>query len=228
MPCISSTPKATTSTAFWPSPSTKSASTAATRWCSTPGTTSPLNGEGITKTDDINTALLKILTFTQQQHIVTFVMAHPSKVARNKDGTVPKISLSDISGSIHFYNRADIGIVLTRHSEEGRDYTELTVQKMRFANLGKVGDCYFKYQVGVGRFHPYDPVTDTTDWDETNHIEERVVQTAITMQPPTHSEANVQGFLDQAARADREKNRPTSLEDNDDLPFDNNNEETPF
>ena len=208
-----------------------------------------MNGEGITKTDDINTALLKILTFTQQQHIVTFVMAHPSKVARNKDGTVPKISLSDISGSIHFYNRADIGIVLTRHSEEGRDYTELTVQKMRFANLGKVGDCYFKYQVGVGRFHPYDPVTDTTDWDETNHIEERVVQTAINVQPPTPSEAtvaqsesrgssltmpsqsnvsegNVQGFLDQAARADRENK--TKLDTDDDLPFDNNENETPF
>ena len=187
-----------------------------------------MNGEGITKTDDINTALLKILTFTQQQHIVTFVMAHPSKVARNKDGTVPKISLSDISGSIHFYNRADIGIVLTRHSEEGRDYTELTVQKMRFANLGKVGDCYFKYQVGVGRFHPYDPALDTTDWDETNHIEERVVQTAITMPAAAPSEANVQGFLQQAERADREQHRPTSLEDNDDLPFDNNENEPPF
>ena len=187
-----------------------------------------MNGEGITKTDDINTALLKILTFTQQQHIVTFVMAHPSKVARNKDGTVPKISLSDISGSIHFYNRADIGIVLTRHSEEGRDYTELTVQKMRFANLGKVGDCYFKYQVGVGRFHPYDPALDTTEWDETNHIEERVVQTAITMPAAAPSEANVQGFLDQAARADREQHRPTSLDSDDDLPFDNNENEPPF
>jgi hypothetical protein len=147
-------------------------------------------------------------------------------VARNKDGTVPKISLSDISGSIHFYNRADIGIVLTRHSEEGRDYTEITVQKMRFANLGKVGDCYFKYQVGVGRFHPYDPVTDTTDWDETNHIEERVVQTAITMPAASApSEANVQGFLDQANRADRES-KPR-LDTDDDLPFDNN-EDTPF
>lgn len=185
-----------------------------------------MNGEGITKTDDINTALLKILTFTQQQHIVTFVMAHPSKVARNKDGTVPKISLSDISGSIHFYNRADIGIVLTRHSEEGRDYTELTVQKMRFANLGKVGDCYFKYQVGVGRFHPYDPALDTTDWDETNHIEERVVQTAITMPAAAApSEANVQGFLDQAARMEKES-KPRLDSDND-LPFDNNGE-TPF
>ena len=209
-----------------------------------------MNGEGITKTDDINTALLKILTFTQQQHIVTFVMAHPSKVARNKDGTVPKISLSDISGSIHFYNRADIGIVLTRHSEEGRDYTELTVQKMRFANLGKVGDTYFKYQVGVGRFHPYDPALDTTDWDETNHIEERVVQTAITMPaaaPAGNPEANVSGFLEQAARQERDRSISESrasslampsdrnvtegkeprLDSDDDLSFDNN-DETPF
>lgn len=186
-----------------------------------------MNDEGITKTDEINTALLKILTFTQQQHIVTIVMAHPSKVARNKDGTVPKISLSDISGSIHFYNRADIGIVLTRHSEEGRDYTELTVQKMRFANLGKVGDCYFKYQVGVGRFHPYDPALDTTNWDEENYIEERVVQTAITMPAAAApSEGNVQGFLDQAARADRES-KPR-LDSDDDLPFDNNENEPPF
>lgn len=184
-----------------------------------------MNGEGITKTDEINTALLKILTFTQQQHIVTIVMAHPSKVARNKDGTVPKISLSDISGSIHFFNRADIGIVLTRHSEEGRDYTELTVQKMRFANLGKVGDTYFKYQTGVGRFHPYDPALDTTTWDENNYLEERVVQTAFTMPAAAPSEANVQGFLQQAERADRES-KPR-LDADDDLPFDNN-EETPF
>ena len=188
-----------------------------------------MNGEGITKTDDINTALLKILTFTQQQHIVTIVMAHPAKVSRNKDGSMPKISLSDISGSIHFYNRADIGIVLTRHSEEGRDYTEITVQKMRFANLGKVGDTYFKYQTSNGRFCPHDPALDTTQWDTDNYIEEKVKQSTIPFTPQPNSEANVQAFLDQANRHDRELNRPTSLDsDNDDLPFDGDDQETPF
>jgi hypothetical protein len=69
-------------------------------------------------------------------------------------------------------------------------------------------------------------VTDTTDWDETNHIEERVVQTAITMPAASApSEANVQGFLQQAERADRES-KPR-LDTDDDLPFDNN-DETPF
>lgn len=183
-----------------------------------------MNGEGITKTDDINTALLKILTFTQQQHIVTFVMAHPSKISRNKDGSMPKISLSDISGSIHFFNRADIGIVLTRHNEDGKDYTEITIQKMRFANLGKVGDTYFRYQLGVGRFHPYDPVTDITTWDESNHLEIRIVQAVMPVVQATDSEANVQGFLDQAARAERTK---PAMPDNEDM-FDNSDEDTPY
>ena len=36
-------------------------------------------------------------------NVVVFVMAHPSKIGRNKDGSTPEPTLSDISGSIHFY-----------------------------------------------------------------------------------------------------------------------------
>ena len=188
-----------------------------------------MNGDGITKTDDINTALLKILTFAQRQQVVVFVMAHPSKIQRTKDGQTPTPTLSDISGSIHFYNRADIGLVVVRHNEEGREYTEIKVAKMRFANLGKLGDVYFKYGVGVGRFHEYDPVTDTTDWDTADHCDEKAVQGIIPIddRPAAPSEANIQGFLQQAERQEREQHRPTGLETDDDLPFDNN-DETPF
>ena len=189
-----------------------------------------MNGDGITKTDDINTALLKILTFAQRQQVVVFVMAHPSKIQRTKDGQTPTPTLSDISGSIHFYNRADIGLVVVRHNEEGREYTELKVAKMRFANLGKLGDVYFKYGVGVGRFHPYDPVTDNTDWDQSDHLDEHAVQGIIPMDERTAapaSEANVAGFLAQAERMEREMKPRNPLESDDDLPFDNETE-TPF
>ena len=188
-----------------------------------------MNGDGITKTDDINTALLKILTFAQRQQVVVFVMAHPSKIQRTKDGQTPTPTLSDISGSIHFYNRADIGLVVVRHNEEGREYTEIKVAKMRFANLGKLGDVYFKYGVGVGRFHEYDPVTDTTDWDTADHCDETAVQGIIPIddRPAAPSEANVAGFLAQAARQERELKPRNPLETDDDLPFDNN-DETPF
>ena len=187
-----------------------------------------MNGDGITKTDDINTALLKILTFAQRQQVVVFVMAHPSKIQRTKDGQTPTPTLSDISGSIHFYNRADIGLVVVRHNDDGREYTELKVAKMRFANLGKLGDVYFKYGVGVGRFHPYDPVTDRTDWDQSDHLDEHAVQGIIPMddKPATPSEADIQGFLQQAERMERES-KPRNPLESEDLPFDNNTE-TPF
>ena len=188
-----------------------------------------MDGNGITKTDDINTALLKILTFAQRMNVVVFVMAHPSKIGRNKDGSTPEPTLSDISGSIHFYNRADIGIVVVRTKEEdGREYTKIKIQKMRFANLGAVGETYFKYGVGVGRFHPYDPVGDHTEWDERDLLTPNTTQEAMQFQAAAApSEANVSGFLEQAARQERDMHRPTGLETDDDLPFDNN-DETPF
>lgn len=176
-----------------------------------------MDGEGISKTDTINTALLKILTFAQKQQIVCFVMAHPSKIGRNKDGSMPEPTLSDISGSIHFYNRADIGIVLVRVNEDGKEYTKVKIQKMRFANLGKVGETYMRYQVGVGRFHPYDPVTDSTDWDERNYLEPERVLPMNGSENENRSEGNVQGFLAQAERADRQSGERRAESEDEDM-----------
>ena len=186
-----------------------------------------MDGNGITKTDDINTALLKILTFAQRMNVVVFVMAHPSKIGRSKDGTTPEPTLSDISGSIHFFNRADIGIVVVRTKEEdGREYTKIKISKMRFANLGQTGETYFKYGVGVGRFHPYNPVGDTTEWDERDYLTPNTTQEAMQFQAPaTSSEANVAGFLQQAERMDREMKPRT---DNDDIFDQNEDTDVPF
>lgn len=169
------------------------------------------DGDGITKTDDINTALLKILTFAQRQDIAAFVMAHPTKQERKKDGTFPKTTLNDISGGAHFRNRADAGIVLIRHNADDpdntshADYTEIVSEKQRFPNLGKLGTTYLKYQVGVGRFHPYDPATDTTQWDERNYLDPHTAQTPPpnSSTPPSNPDANPQGLLAQMRRADQ-------------------------
>ena len=199
-----------------------------------------MNGEGITKTDDINSALLKILTFAQRQNIVVFVMAHPSKIGRTKDGQTPEPTLSDISGSIHFFNRADIGIVVVRVNENGREYTKIKISKMRFANLGKVGEVYFKYGLGVGRFHPYDVVTDTTDWDNSDHLDVQTIQSSIPTDTPAttkrNHEGNVSAFLLQAQRQDRlieqqkqtKQHDNTALHDENDIFKNNENEDTPF
>ena len=189
-------------------------------------------GNGISKTDDINDALLRILNFAHRQDVTVFVMAHPTKQERKKDGTFPKTTLNDISGGAHFRNRADFGFVIIRHKHDdpdnatGMDYTEFVMEKSRFGNIASLGTAYLRYQAGSGRFHPFDPVTQETQWDERNYLEEKIIQSTLTMPSQSNvSEGNVQGFLQQAERADRES-KPR-MEQDDDLPFDNNNE-TPF
>ena len=78
----------------------------------------------------------------------------------------------------------------------------------------------------MGRFHPFDPATGETQWEQRNYLHMQTpVQTVLEPTPEKPSEANVQGFLQQAERADRES-KPR-LDSDDDLPFDNN-DETPF
>jgi hypothetical protein len=201
-------------------------------------------GNGISKTDDINDALLRILNFAHRQDVTVFVMAHPTKQERKKDGTFPKTTLNDISGGAHFRNRADFGFVIIRHRHDDPDnttgnvYTEFVLEKTRFGNIATLGTAYLRYQPGSGRFHPCDPVANTTQWDERNYLEEKITQPQLRLQQPlsaAKNEANIQGFLQQSARAAHEHQQPISdapqypsdPSDNSDLPFDNN-EETPY
>lgn len=201
-------------------------------------------GNGISKTDDINDALLRILNFAHRQDVTVFVMAHPTKQERKKDGTYPKTTLNDISGGAHFRNRADFGFVIIRHRHDdpdnttGNDYTEFVLEKTRFGNIATLGTAYLRYQPGSGRFHPFDPVANTTQWDERNYLEEKITQPYLPLQQPlsaAKSEANIEGFLQQSARAAHEHQQPipdapqdpSDPYDNSDLPFDNN-EETPY
>lgn len=196
-------------------------------------------GEGVTKTDDINIALLKILTFAQRQNVLAIVMAHPAKRERRKDGTYPEIDLNDISGGAHFGNRADVGIVVTRVKKDdpnnttGVEYTKIKNDKTRFETLGKLGEAYFRYEPGVGRFHPFDPATGETQWMQQSYLvptqQPLTFPTAAPAAQP--SEANVQGFLDQARRQEQAlQPRPSESDlpvDNDENIFDDN-EEVPY
>ena len=196
-------------------------------------------GDGITKTDDINIALLKILTFAQRQNVLAIVMAHPAKQERKKDGTYPEIDLNDISGGAHFRNRADLGVVVTRvkaddpNNTTGVEYTKIKNDKTRFENLGKLGEAYFRYEPGVGRFHPFDPATGETQWMQQSYLTPQQPYTPTLPLTPTAqpSEANVQGFLDQARRQEQalhpHQPEPEPEQDNNEDIFDNNEENEP-
>jgi twinkle protein len=98
----------------------------------------------------ISKSLTKVRKFNRINNIHTWLVAHPTKLTKNRDGKYPKPSLYDISGSAHFYNKTDNGVVVYRNFEDG--ITEIGVPKVRFKEIGKPGKRELIYNVFNGRY----------------------------------------------------------------------------
>lgn len=117
----------------------------------------------------ISLFLDKLMRFAQINDVLIILMAHPTKLSKNKDGVVETPTLYDISGAAHFFNKTDFGIVV--HRDRVKDTVEVHVQKVKFRHLGKVGTAYFKYNLNNGRYSPY--VNEIAPvWDNSNHLVE--------------------------------------------------------
>lgn len=130
---------------------------------------------GKKETDYISLLLDKLTNFAQQNDILIILMAHPSKPAKNKEGKIDPPTLYDISGSAHFFNKADFGIVV--HRDRANDAVEIHVEKVKFRHLGEPGIATMKYNINNGRYSSYFTEHEPL-WDNTNHLVERERQRA--------------------------------------------------
>ena len=125
-------------------------------------------GDSKTKeTDMIRDILRKLTLFAQQNDVLVFLMAHPTKQPKNSSGVIVAPSLYDIAGSAHFYNMADYGIIVHRNRAENN--VSVKVSKVRFKHLGTVGTALLRYNLVNGRYSEFckDQVP---QWDSTNHL----------------------------------------------------------
>lgn len=94
-------------------------------------------------TEYVGTALRDFKAFARKYEAHMIVVAHPAKLRRDTDGRYPIPSLYDISDSSHWYNKADVGIVVHRKNE---DETLIRVAKTRYHDqIGKPGDALVRY-----------------------------------------------------------------------------------
>lgn len=124
---------------------------------------------GQNETQYISEQLDKLTTFAQLNDVLIILMAHPTKPIRNKDGGIEAPTLYDISGSAHFFNKTDFGLVVHRNRTENT--VEVHVQKVKFRHLGECGTALFKYNLNNGRYVPFVNGTEPV-WDNSNHIQE--------------------------------------------------------
>ena len=94
--------------------------------------------------EHISVLISKIKRFNRENNIISFMVAHPTKQIRNADGLFEVKSLYDVSGSSHWNNKADIGVIVTRDFERGQ--TKVRVAKVREVDVqGNIGEITLRW-----------------------------------------------------------------------------------
>lgn len=99
----------------------------------------------LNESEYIGLSLKKVRQFARRMDVHVWLVAHPAKLYRNKEGQYPIPSLYDISGSANFYNKVDNGIVVWRDKNDPNAPVEVHVQKVRFRETGQLGTASFRY-----------------------------------------------------------------------------------
>jgi twinkle protein len=106
---------------------------------------------GMSETQFISKSLTKITNFAKTYSIHIFLVAHPTKIGKDKNtGKYEIPNLYSISGSAHFFNKTDNGITVYRDFET--NVITVYVQKVRFFFVGRIGYIGLIYDVETGRY----------------------------------------------------------------------------
>lgn len=109
----------------------------------------------LNESEYIGLSLKKVRQFARRTMLHVFIVAHPAKLYRTKDGNYPMPTLYDISGSANWYNKVDNGIVIHRDKSNPEAPVEVHTQKIRLRETGEIGQMDFKYNKVLADYEEY-------------------------------------------------------------------------
>lgn len=109
----------------------------------------------VNETESINKFLVKIKNFCWKHDIHIFIVAHPRKLLKKKDGNYEPAVAYDVSGSANWYNQADYIFSIWRDLVERDNPVKIFVQKVRFRHLGTTGCARLIFDNYSGRYEDY-------------------------------------------------------------------------
>ncbi len=110
------------------------------------------------KTEDVNRYTMEYLTkiemFCKKYDVLTFIVAHPTKMYKDKDGQIEEPTMYNIKGGGEWYDASYHGILVHRNYEEKT--VKAKILKVKFQNLGENGaEAHFKWEPKSGSFIPH-------------------------------------------------------------------------
>ena len=121
---------------------------------------------------DVNVYTLEYLqqieTFAKKYDVLVIVVAHPTKMYKDRDGKIEEPTMYNIKGGGEWYDASYHGLLVHR------DYEQKTVKckvlKVKFQNLGENGaEAHFKWEPRSGCFIPHEPLDISNDkmpWED--------------------------------------------------------------
>jgi len=106
----------------------------------------------MTETEYISQTLSYVIERVREYNIHLWLVAHPAKLYRDRDGKYPVPTPRDIAGSAHFWNKADNCITVHRDQVEGSQDVDIHVQKVRWKHIGRIGLATLRYDKATGRY----------------------------------------------------------------------------
>jgi len=105
------------------------------------------------ETEYISQALSTVRNWARINHVHVWIVAHPQKV-RREEGKLPVPRPDMISGSQHWWNKADCALTVWRDSEyPDSQEVDIHIQKVRFKHIGRPGMVTLRYDRVTGRYH---------------------------------------------------------------------------
>ena len=116
------------------------------------------------KTEDVNRYtmeyLTKIETFAKKYDVLVMVVAHPTKMYRDKEGKIEEPTMYSIKGGGEWYDASYHGLLVHRDYEA--QTVKVKVLKVKFQNLGEnQAEAHFNWEPKSGSYIPL--VTDTAN-----------------------------------------------------------------
>ena len=116
--------------------------------------------------DDVNRYtmdyLAKIETFCKKYDVLTFIVAHPTKMYKGNDGKIEEPTMYNIKGGGEWYDASYHGLLVHRDYEAKT--TKVKVLKVKFQNLGENGaESHFTWEPRSGSFVPNEIVNAEED-----------------------------------------------------------------
>ena len=109
--------------------------------------------------DDVNRYtmdyLAKIESFCKKYDVLTFIVAHPTKMYKGQDGKIEEPTMYNIKGGGEWYDASYHGLLVHRDYEAKT--TKVKVLKVKFQNLGENGaESHFTWEPRSGSFVPHE------------------------------------------------------------------------